>query len=76
MNYTQLERKAKYRYLIETLEKVETDKLYQGEVIEGDKNLEEQRIKDIEYLNYLISTELKKDGIKKMFIRGRTIRPI
>lgn len=73
-DYTQLPRTQKYKYLVEVLEKIETNTLFKGESIEGNSELEEQREKDIEYMNNLISVELQKDSIKRMFIKGRIIR--
>ncbi len=74
IDFTQLSRTQKYKYLVEVLEKIETNTLFKGELIEGDSELEEQRENDINYMNNLISEELEKDGIKKMFVKGRIIR--
>lgn len=72
-DYTQLPRTQKYKYLVEVLEKIETNILFKGEIIEGNLDLEEQREKDLDYMNNLISEELQKDSIKKMFVKGRII---
>lgn len=74
LDYTQLPRTQKYKYLVEVLEKIETNSLFKGEIIDGNIELEEQRQKDIDYMTNLISNELQKDGIKKMFVKGRIIR--
>ena len=75
LDWTQLPRTKKYIYLVSVLEKIESNKLYKGEVIEGNTELEEQRQKDIDQMNDVISDELIKDGIKKMFVKGRMIMP-
>lgn len=75
IDFSQLSRTKKYVYLVGVLEKIETNKLFKGEEIEGNLELEEQREKDIEYMKDLISLELQKDGIKKMFVKNRIIRP-
>ncbi len=75
LDYTQLPRTQKYIHLVKVLEKIELTLLYKGETIEGNEELEEQRTADIKYMNDLISTELQKDGIKKMFVKGRMIHP-
>lgn len=75
VDFLQLPRTQKYKYLVEVLEKIETNKLYKDEVIEDNEELEKQRMTDIEYMNNLISEELLKDDIKKMFVKGRMIKP-
>jgi len=74
IDYTQLPRKEKYIYLVSVLEKIETNKFYKGEEIDSNYELETQREKDIEYMNDVISDELKKDNISKMFVKERFIR--
>jgi len=73
-DYTQLPIKEKYRYLVDVLEKIETNLLYKDEVIEGNYELEDIRKDDIEYMNNVISDELMKDGFTKMFVKGRYLR--
>ena len=68
------EQKEKYRHLAELLTKVETNLLFQGEIIEGNTELEKQREYDINHLKKVISDTLISDGINKMIIDGRLLK--
>lgn len=71
-----MDRTSKYNRYAKILEQVETNSLYKGEPIDGNVELEKQRIEDIKKLKEIISDELKKDGIKRIMIRGRTLSVI
>lgn len=68
--------KEKYSMLSRVLTKVENDKLYKGDTIKGNEKLEERRKFDIKNLKKVISDELKNDGIKSIFINGRTLKQL
>lgn len=70
MDYTVLERREKYGYLIKVLNDVKTCSLFKNEEIEGNSDLMTRRNDDIKYMNRIINDELKKDNIKKMTIQG------
>lgn len=72
INFTN--RSEKYNYLVGVLEKVETNKLYKDKIIEGNSELENQRITDIKELKDMICKELESDSINAMFVRGRLIK--
>jgi len=73
VDYTMLPQKEKYMYLLSVLEKIETNLLYKGEVIEGNQELEIQRTEDTIKLKKTITDELNRDNLTKMFIRGKLI---
>lgn len=69
-------RTAKYARYVKILTQVETNLLYKGEIIEGNKELENQQENDIKHLLKIISDELKKEGVKKINVKGRVLKII
>lgn len=66
----------KYKRLAKLLEKVENSTEFKNRKIDGNKKLENIKNEDIEQLKIYISNELKKDGILKIFINGKTFKQI
>lgn len=66
----------KYKKLDDLLEKISSSTEFKNRKIEGSKKLKDLKSEDIKQLKIYISNEMKKDGINKIFVNGKTIRQI